>query len=311
MAVTTAPMLWAVTAAYGTAALVMPFLWRSQRLYGPAARNYAGRRVAASAGIILPLAYGAGWAAAALATAVTGPRPPGGNGAGLLPAMQAMLLLITSLALWGLLDDAAGGGGPRGWRGHWRSLLRGRWSTGVFKAAGSAVAAVAAAAAMGLPWPWLLPAALVVALTANTVNLLDLRPGRALKGFWLGSLLLLAAGGSAAPGESAPLAAGSLLPLLAATAAYAPWDFAQRVMLGDSGANALGGALGLAAAAVLSTRQPLALAAVVLFLLALQWLGERRSWSTIIATVPLLNLLDNLGRREHLAPAGKGKGPRE
>lgn len=305
MAVATLPVLWAVTAAWGTAALIMPFLWRSQRLYGPSTRNYAGHPVAASAGIILPLAYGAGCVAAFWAAAIAGPRPPAGTGPGLLPAMQAMLLVITSSALWGLLDDAAGGQGPRGWRGHWRSLLQGRWSTGVFKGVGTVGAALTAAALLGLPWPWWPPAALVMALTANTVNLLDLRPGRALKGFWLGTLLVVAAG--AGPGTGTPWAAGALLPLMAVTAAYAPWDFSRRVMLGDSGANALGGALGLAAVAGLWPRGPLTLAAAALLLLALQWLGETRSWSTAFAQVPFLNVIDNLGRRETPGPAGKGK----
>jgi len=294
-------MVWAVMAAWAAAALVMPFLWRSQRLYGPSARNYAGRPVAASGGVMLPLAYGAGCIAAHLAATVEGPGPPAGTGPGLLPAMQAVLLLLTSAALWGLLDDAAGSAGPRGWRGHWRSLRQGRWSTGVFKAAGTTAAALAAAALLGAPRAWMLPAALVAALAANTVNLLDLRPGRALKGFWLGSLLVLMAG------AAAPWAAGALLPLLAATAAYAPWDFSRRVMLGDSGANALGGALGLAAAAVLWTRQPPALAAAVLILLILQWLGETRSWSAAFARVPFLHAVDNLGHDETPGPAGKEK----
>src|SRR5690606_36837831 len=90
-AVAPAAMVWAVMAAWAATALVMPSLWRSQRLYGPSARNYAGRPVAASGGVMLPLAYGAGCIAAHLAATVEGPGPPAGTGPCLLPAMQAVL----------------------------------------------------------------------------------------------------------------------------------------------------------------------------------------------------------------------------
>src|SRR5690606_8286611 len=78
---------------------------------------------------------------------------------------------------------------------------------------------------------------LTVSLAANTANLLDVRPGRALKGV----LLLLAA--AAVPGWRAPWA-DLWLVLLAGAVAYAPFDLRAAAMLGDSGANAFGFAAG-------------------------------------------------------------------
>ncbi len=78
---------------------------------------------------------------------------------------------------------------------------------------------------------------MVVAGTAHLVNLLDVRPGRAV-------CAVLAAGAPAVL-RGAPLAAA---PVGAAAAVLAD-DVAERTMLGDLGAHALGGALGAAVAA--------------------------------------------------------------
>ena len=69
---------------------------------------------------------------------------------------------------------------------HLTALARGRLTTGAVKAVGGLAAGLAAGFILhpGRPAAIVLDA-LLIALTANLLNLLDLRPGRCLKGFGL------------------------------------------------------------------------------------------------------------------------------
>ncbi|WP_243896442.1 hypothetical protein [Actinomyces bowdenii] len=130
--------------------------------------------------------------------------------------------------------------------------------------------------------------AVVVASWANVINLLDLRPGRALKAAGAGAALLLAAPGR--PQATRRLAAGAL----GTVAAALPEDLGEETMLGDTGANALGALLGTALAAHPSRALRLgAGAAGVALILA----SERVSFSRVIERTPVLAALDALGRR--------------
>jgi len=84
---------------------------------------------------------------------------------------------------------------PRGWRGHGAAALRREWSTGALKGAGSlGLALFAVSFLQRSDARWLLAAAVVV-LATNLFNLLDLRPGRAIKAFvLLGAGLLIGSG---------------------------------------------------------------------------------------------------------------------
>jgi hypothetical protein len=128
----------------------------------------------------------------------------------------------------------------------------------------------------------------LVAGSANLLNLFDLRPGRAIKVAVAGGGLLAAACPDARPAAAAPL--GAALALL-------PEDLAERAMLGDAGANALGAMLGAAAAAALP--RP-ARVAVLLVITGLTAASEVVSFTAVIARTPALNWADMLGRR----PAG-------
>jgi len=119
--------------------------------------------------------------------------------------------------------------------------------------------------------------AILVGLSANVLNQLDTRPGRALKGFAAGSLAL---GG-------APRRAVVIAVLLA------PYDLREMAMLGDAGANALGALLGLKSVSRLTGRRRWS---AICALAALTALGERRSLGRLIETTPVLRGLDALGR---------------
>ena len=89
-------------------------------------------------------------------------------------------------------------------------------------------------------------AGVVVAGAANAVNLLDLRPGRAVKAArcWLPDPVWCA--GPPPRTTAARIVLGAAA--LGAAIALLPEDLGERAMLGDAGANALGALLGVAAA---------------------------------------------------------------
>ena len=193
----------------------------------------------------------------------------------------------------GLIDDTLGEDAslgqppvPRGWRGHGAAALRGELSTGVVKAAGSLGLALLAMSWFDLSGGrWLLGVAVLV-LATNVFNLLDLRPGRSTKAF-----VLLGAGLAIGSAQLRPLWALGLFvaPALVAGA----YDLRERAMLGDTGANLLGGLAGLWLVLAL----PLSGQLVALALLAVITLyGELRSISSLIERTPLLRQLDSLGR---------------
>lgn len=237
-------------------------------------KNYRGRYLPVGVGVLVPVAS---LPSLALAQAV-----PAFERAGV------WIAVLFGMGLLGLFDDAAGNRRSRGLLGHFRSLLTGRLTTGALKALAGAILALYAGWSLHASPGAALLAALLIALSANAVNLLDLRPTRALKGFFL--LVALAAIGGALLGAGEHLA----LVLIPAGAACGLWkgDARAEYMLGDAGANALGAAAGLALAA---TAWPWQLG-VVLILLGLHAFAERRSLTGLIERVPLLDLLDRLGR---------------
>lgn len=253
--------------------------------------NRDGRRIPTAVGLV-PVTVGLG------AAQVT----PGGAGVGwVIPAAVG--------ALAGLVDDAAGrDGGPRGWRGHWKSLQEGRPSTGILKAGAVALAAgsVWASALRREGLGRSLLAAMSTVLTANLVNQLDTAPGRAGSAF-LGGMAAL---GVMAERERRRDWAGAL-PLAAAVAGYLPADRRADVMLGDSGANALGATLGWVCGACLPTAAlatwtvGVGLAGVILDRWSLsEWLQGRQARRRPVSR--WVTLRDGNGRRpQWTSPQGR------
>jgi UDP-N-acetylmuramyl pentapeptide phosphotransferase/UDP-N-acetylglucosamine-1-phosphate transferase len=205
------------------------------------------------------------------------------------PQLGLVATYAVGVALLGLIDDLLAGR-PRGWRGHGRAVLGGGFSTGALKAVGSL--GLALFVLLDLGWSdgrYLLAVALLV-LTTNLFNLLDLRPGRAAKAFvLLGAALTLGAW------DGRPLEALGLFAAPVAVAGF--FDLREHTMLGDTGANLIGGLAGLWLILTLGTLgQAIALACV----LALTVYGEFRSLSAVIERTPLLRDLDSIGRTPHV-----------
>lgn len=177
----------------------------------------------------------------------------------------------------GAYDDASGARHPqaKGFRGHAAELRAGRVTGGAVKVAGIGATGLLATRLLGRRRARdLLVGGAVVASSANLLNLLDLRPGRALKAGTAGALLL---------GQPGP--AGAALALL-------PDDLHERTMLGDAGANALGAVLGLA----LLQQHPQRARTALGVLVALTAASEVGSYSRVIDAVPPLRWADRAGR---------------
>lgn len=197
-----------------------------------------------------------------------------------------VLLLGLGSGAVGLYDDIVGVRPDqrrhKGFRGHLRALGSGRVSTGAIKVVGVVGASMAAAGSVSVGPLDRILAAGVMAGTANLVNLLDLRPGRAAKVTALGAAATL--GGSASGASAAVL--GTSLGVL-------PADLAELVMLGDAGANALGALLGYRLAA---GSGPLLRAGILAVLVALTAAAELVSFTRVIEATPGLRELDRWGR---------------
>jgi len=203
-----------------------------------------------------------------------------------------LLILVLGFFGLGLFDDLAGGERAGGFKGHIGSLVKGRMTTGAVKAIGG----VGLAFVVGGLWELrLVPAfvdALVIALSANLVNLLDLRPGRAVKGFFLAWIPL------AFIAWADPYLAASA-PVAGAAAAWLPADLKERGMLGDSGSNLLGAVVGggVALQATMGTKL-----IVLAVLVSLTLVSERWSFSKAISKIPPLRWVDQAGRKRPLEP---------
>ena len=235
--------------------------------------NFRGERIPVGFGLSIFF-----WSAPALAFAAF--RGTGGSHA------HAFLIVVAGMGILGFLDDWRGDRSATGLRGHFRKLAEGRVTTGLIKAiGGAAVGAAGAWWALRGDWPQALLDGAVIALFANAVNLLDLRPGRAASVFLILALILIALQ-LISPNPAPPLLVLVVIPSLAA---YWP-DSRARVMLGDTGSNLLGGALGLAI--VLEWRSLAARIGVLAALTAFHVFTERVSLSGLIERNPLLKRFD-------------------
>ena len=238
--------------------------------------NWDGRRVPA----VLGIAFLAGLLAAGVVPFLAG----SGGRLSEIGVAGGISALVMGLA--GSIDDTRGGE-ARGFRAHLRSLARLRLTTGGLKLLLGATLAVLLAARAGGPPERVVGAALLIAISTNLANALDVRPGRALKLTLpvLAVAWLLSSDPSATWLSAA--AAGAVVGIL-------PLDLAERGMLGDTGSNPLGLVSGLGLAVILPTWGVLLAAGVAV---ALQVAAETVTISRLIEAVPPLRWYDRLGRR--------------
>lgn len=280
--------------------------------------NYRGRSIPTGLGLVWPI-----WAAlvmlAGQVVAFAGLAAAGRTTVGVSVQIQAervlaapVVLVLGAFAL-GFADDIFGTSAEKGFRGHLRALGAGRLTTGGLKLIGIGLfAAVAVSPAIpsaqdragwfGTVGVWVLQV-LAIALTANLVNLLDLRPGRALKGYLVlvvpATLMIafrwhgIARGDQAAIADAATIALGTLAVLVGPVAAVWRLDLGEKAMLGDGGANPAGALAGFVVAAALPVW---ALVLYVALVLVANLGAERVSFSEIVDRTSVLRWIDGLGR---------------
>lgn len=271
--------LFLVSVASGTAILAgakpllsSPYLLRE---------NYAGRKVPTGTGILFVPVY-------TLSYVLYRVFGSGGYSAEFGPP-EALLVLVLGMSSLGLLDDLAGDRSIRGFKGHLSAAFQGRVTTGWIKAVTGFLVALAVSFPLSEGGWDLLVNALLISLASNSLNLLDVRPGRALKAFFLLLGIVLALSWEVG---------GDFMPLAVAVGGAAlvmfPGDLRERFMLGDAGSNVLGATVGLGLVLGVGTWWKLG---IVIFLSILNLVSEILSFSSIIEGNRVLSRFDRLGRK--------------
>ena len=192
---------------------------------------------------------------------------------------------LVSMFFAGILDDIIGNRDVSGLKGHFKSLLNGKLTTGGFKALLGGFIGLVISIAISKNIYDIVINTLIIALSTNLMNLLDLRPGRAIKGYLLISIVLLFTLGE--------YTRNLLLLIFPNVIAYFNQDLKAKAMMGDTGSNVLGISIGI----LFVMGYPLKVRLIWLaFLIFIHILTEKYSLTKIIENNKFLNFIDKLGR---------------
>jgi UDP-GlcNAc:undecaprenyl-phosphate/decaprenyl-phosphate GlcNAc-1-phosphate transferase len=272
--------------AFVIGAAVSAIVWRSMSAqFGESEvlrrSNYRGHALPVASGVVLVLAV------VLIAAVASVPIVLGGTtlaDARRLSGLVGFVGGTLGFGFIGLLDDLVGATSTKGFGGHLRALATGRITTGFVKLLWGVLIGILVSPGSG--WAGIRGGVLIAAC-ANLGNLFDRAPGRTVKVSLLGGVVALVVGGPAwqMSGMTVVLGAGAglLFP-----------DLRERCMLGDTGSNVLGGAVGFGlVVAAGPTGEWVALAIVV----ALNLASEFVSFSKVIDATPPLRWFDRLGAR--------------
>ena len=194
-------------------------------------------------------------------------------------------MLHVSMFFAGILDDIIGNRDVSGLKGHFKSLLNGKLTTGGFKALFGGFIGLVISIAISKNIYDIVINTLIIALSTNLMNLLDLRPGRAIKGYLVISIVLLFTLGE--------YTRNLLLLIFPNVIAYFNQDLKAKAMMGDTGSNVLGISIGILFVMGYSLKVRLIWLA---FLIFIHILTEKYSLTKIIENNKFLNFIDKLGR---------------
>jgi len=199
-----------------------------------------------------------------------------------------LTILIFCIGILGFIDDMFGTRGVGGFKGHFSELLRGHVTTGVVKAIGGGIVCLIVAGFFSNGIHELIINGLLMALMTNIFNLIDLRPGRALKLFLILGIMIFGFSFKSNYWGLSGIFCGIYVILLWA-------DLSESCMLGDVGSNILGAVIGFSIVVNFSWLVNLLLMILVGLV---QVYTESHSISELIEKKPFLKGFDELGRRK-------------
>ncbi|MGL5717007.1 MAG: glycosyl transferase [Paraclostridium sp.] len=192
---------------------------------------------------------------------------------------------LIAMCLVGMLDDIIGNRDVSGLKGHFKSLLKGNLTTGGFKALFGGFVGLIISIAISKNIIDICINTLIIALSTNLMNLLDLRPGRAIKVHLLISAIIFL--------TIIGYPKGLLLLLVPSVIVYFSHDLKAKAMMGDTGSNVLGISIGILIAMGYGINIRIFW---LVFLVFIHILTEKYSLTKIIEKNKFLNFIDKLGR---------------
>lgn len=251
--------------------------------------NFRGRPVSLSGGVVTAGALTLANLGASIA--VKDPQ--------LKYSLRVAAATTASAGFFGYIDDMDqghhdGNAPAKGFRGHVGALKDGHLTTGMIKILGIGSTGLIAATAvakkdrsLSIPQRMIrsITSGAVIAGSANMGNLVDLRPGRLQKVDIIASTALAA--------TKHPLTQIKAGITCGVALAGIGSDLDERTMNGDTGANALGAAIGSALTHLSLGSQAIALAVIV----GLTGASEKVSFTKVINDTPALKFIDDIGRR--------------
>ncbi len=214
--------------------------------------------------------------------------------------LNPLMILIITLTFLGFIDDIWGKSKVKGLRGHFKALQRGELTTGALKAIGTVALSLFILQPFSANLFLLLVNALILAFFVNFFNLLDLRPGRAVKVFvLLGTVIFVTAWfykGLDFYNYNYETSIWMIWGLFLGTIMVLfNLELKEELMLGDAGSNVLGGLMGFTFLLTFDELYVKILALIIL--LAVHFLTEKYSITEVISRFKWMDTIDKWGRK--------------
>lgn len=196
-----------------------------------------------------------------------------------------LLVGILAMSFVGIIDDSMGNRNVTGLKGHFKSLIKGNMTTGGFKALIGGFIGLLVSIPFSQSIPEVILGGMIVALSTNLMNLLDLRPGRSIKVYLFIAIIMMI--------FALKVDREIFLIVLPAVLAYFYYDLKAMSMMGDAGSNVLGVSIGIM---FVISFNVVVQVIWLLALVAIHILTEKYSLTKIIEKNPVLNAIDKFGR---------------